>query len=55
MADDSSAGTGGLLVVLGIVVALVIGFVLWNQGMIGGHEPDTNINVELPTPSAPNP
>jgi len=48
MADESSASaTGGLLVILGIVVALVVGFVLYQQGVFGSSSGPT-INVELP-------
>jgi len=48
MADESSASaTGGLLVILGIVVALVVGFVLYQQGVFGSGSGPT-INVELP-------
>lgn len=46
--DSSSSATGGLLVVLGIVIALVVGFVLYKQGFLGGHSgPD--ITVQLPS------
>lgn len=47
MADDSAA-TGGLLVIIGILVALGIGFVLYKQGFLGGHS-GPEIKVELPS------
>lgn len=48
MADETSASaTGGLLVILGIVLALVVGFVLYKQGLFGPSSGPT-INVEIP-------
>lgn len=49
MADESSSSaTGGLLVVLGIIIALVIGAFLYKQGMLGGNS-GPEINVQLPS------
>jgi hypothetical protein len=51
MADttDNSA-TGGLLVVLGIIIALVVGYFLYKQGTFGHTGP--SINVEMPSTPA---
>lgn len=57
MADSSSSATGGLLVILGIVVVLAIGIFLMKGDMFGRTSgPSINIEapkVEVPTPSAP--
>lgn len=49
MAQDNSA-TGGLLVILGIILTLAVGFFLYKQGAFGGHSSGPEIKVELPTP-----
>lgn len=45
--DSSSSATGGLLVILGIVLALVVGFVLYQQGFLGDRS-GPSVTVELP-------
>ena len=47
MAEDNSA-TGGMLVILGIVVALAIGIFLFKGGVFDNHS-GPEIKVELPT------
>ena len=46
MADDSAA-SGGLLVILGILFALGIGFLAFKQGIFGGTSAPS-IKIELP-------
>ncbi|MDB5478106.1 MAG: hypothetical protein JWM96_601 [Alphaproteobacteria bacterium] len=47
--QDNSA-TGGMLVILGIVVALGLVYFAYTQGMFGGK---TDINVNMPNVEAP--
>ncbi len=52
--SENSALSGGMLVVLGIIVALGIGFFFWQYK---GAEPagSTNISVTTPEPSTAEP
>lgn len=49
MAQDNSA-TGGMLVILGLLIALGIGFFLYKGGFFGGGHSGPEIKVELPAP-----
>ncbi len=46
--DSSSSATGGLLVVLGIIVALVVGFIMYKQGFLDSRPSGPSITVEVP-------
>lgn len=50
MTEDDNTATGGLLVVLGIVVALGAGVFLYNQGIFGDQKAD--IEIDLPRVSS---
>lgn len=52
MAQDNSA-TGGLLVVLGILVAIGLGLLFFKSGVFGSHSSGTEIKVEMPKVDAP--
>ena len=54
--DNDSAVSGGLLVILGIIVALGIGYAFYHYRGVSSA-PDMNINVSGPaaTPSTPTP
>lgn len=57
MADGNDANRdGGLYLILGgVIVVLIFGFLYFNGnlGGRGGDEPDVNITVPAPSPSAP--
>lgn len=50
MAEGDNAASGGLLVVLGILVALG-GVYFFTQYYDGGNKTDINIRAELPSPN----
>lgn len=52
--DTDSAASGGLLVILGIVVAGIAGYFFFlHNGGVGRNTTDINIRAEVPAPSAP--
>lgn len=48
MAEDSSSATGGMLVIMGILLALLVGFILYKQGLLGARPAGPSITVEVP-------
>lgn len=50
MAESSGSNTGVVAIVVIFVIVLLLGFVAWQSGMIGGGGGDTDVNVELKAP-----
>jgi hypothetical protein len=53
MANGDNAATGGVMVILGIILAVAIGFFLFKSGAIGNSQPD--VSIEMPDVNITNP
>lgn len=56
MADNGGGGTSMLAFIVGglLVAVVVIGFLMWNGGVFGGHDKPA-ASLEVHVPSAPSP